>query len=65
MLDDLMRSATDAGRSQLRGSNEGFFNTFLRRFKERLVFSLILTLVTLGIVAVVFIYVAFVVLKAL
>jgi hypothetical protein len=65
MLDDLIRSASDATRQSMRGSNESFFQTFIRRFKERLVFSLIITLVSLGIVVIVFLYIAFVIVRAI
>ena len=65
MLDDLIRSAGDATRQSMRGSNESFFQTFIRRFKERLVFSLIITLVSLGIIVIVFLYIAFVIVRAI
>ena len=65
MLDDLEQSAKYAMRDGIRGQNGGFLTSFLRHFKERLVFSLIITLVSLGIVAVVLLYVVFVVLRHL
>ena len=65
MLDDLIRSAGDATRQSMRGSNESFLQTFIRRFKERLVFSLIITLVSLGIIVIVFLYIAFVIVRAI
>jgi hypothetical protein len=65
MFDDMTESAKYAARDGLRGQNGGFFNSFLRRFKERLVFNLIITLATLGIVIIVFLYIAFVIIRAL
>ena len=65
MLDDLEQSAKYAFRDGIRGTNGGFLTSFLRHFKERLVFSLIITLVSLGIIAVVFLYIIFVVLKSI
>ena len=63
MLDDLEQSAKYALRDGVRGTNGGFLTSFLRHFKERLMFSLIITLVSLGIIVIVFLYIAFVVLK--
>jgi hypothetical protein len=63
MLDDLEQSAKYAMRDGIRGQNGGFLTSFLRHFKERLMFSLIITLVSLGIVVVVLLYVVFVVLR--
>ena len=64
MLDDLEQSAKYAFRDGVRGTNGGFLSSFLRHFKERLMFSLIITLVSIGIIAVVILYIAFVVLKS-
>lgn len=63
MLDDLEQSAKYAMRDGFRGTNGGFLSSFLRHFKERLVFSLIITAVSLGIVVIVFLYIAFVILR--
>lgn len=63
MLDDLEQSAKYAFRDSVRG-NGSFGSSFFRYFKERLIFSLIITLVSLGIIVVVFLYIAFVVLKS-
>lgn len=63
MLDDLEQSAKYALRDGVRGTNGGFYSSFLRHFKERLMFSLIITLVSLGIIAIVILYIAFVVLR--
>jgi len=63
MLDDLEQSAKYALRDGVRGTNGGFLSSFLRHFKDRLMFSLIITLVSIGIIAIVFLYIAFVVLK--
>jgi hypothetical protein len=65
VLDDLEQSARYAMRDGIRGQNGGFLPAFLRYFKERLVFSLIITLVSLGIVAIVLLYVVFVVFRHL
>ncbi len=62
MLDDLEQSAKYAMRDSLRGS-DSFMGAFKRYFKERLIFSLVLTLVSLGIIVIVVLYVAFVVLR--
>jgi len=65
MFDDITESAKYAARDGIRGTNGGFFQSFLTRFKERLVFNLIFALVTIGIIAVVFLYIAFVILRAI
>ena len=64
MLDDLEESAKWAARDTMRGQG-GFFDSFLRRFKERLMFNLIFAIVTVGIVIVVFLYIFFVVVRHL
>ena len=63
MLDDLEQSAKYAMRDTYHRTGGGFLSSFLRHFKERLVFSLIITAVSLGIVVIVFLYIAFVILK--
>jgi hypothetical protein len=63
MLDDLEQSAKYAMRDGLRGQNGGFFISFIKNFRERLLFSLIITLVSIGIVVIVLLYIAFVVLR--
>jgi len=64
MLDDLEESAKWAARDSMRGQGV-FFDSFLRRFKERLMFNLIFAIVTVGIVIVVFLYIFFVVVRHL
>ncbi len=45
MFDDLTRSVKEAVSDTARGSDEGFFQNVMRRFKGRLIFSLVFFLV--------------------
>jgi hypothetical protein len=45
MFDDLTRSVKEAVSDTAQGSDEGFFQNVMRRFKGRLLFSLVFFLV--------------------
>lgn len=65
MLDDLTRSVKEAVSDTAQGSNEGFFQNVMRRFKGRLIFSLIFFLVFAAAAVGIILMVLFFVLKAL
>jgi hypothetical protein len=52
----------DASRSR---SSDDFFSRIISRFKSNMIMSIIITLFTIGILGVVFLYVVFVLLKTL
>jgi len=59
---DLRDIVNTAARSS---SSEDFFSRILNRFKSNMLMSVIITLFTIGILAVVFLYIVFVLLKSL
>jgi hypothetical protein len=59
---DLRDVINTASRSR---SSDDFFSRILDRFKSNMIMSLIITLFTVGILAVVFLYVVFVLLRSL
>ncbi|HEY3249806.1 MAG TPA: hypothetical protein VGK25_01680 [Ignavibacteria bacterium] len=59
---DLRDIVNTASRSH---SSEDFFSRLIDRFKSNMITSIIITLFTVGILAVVFLYVVFVLLKSL